>query len=99
MAVTAAADAGFVTDISGFEENVAREDGFRRSTPLRTYMRFAPGRGRGLAYDCNNERKRQDRAWQIPGNLLYYTTVSGYSYANWRVARGPSERAAICLRL
>jgi monothiol glutaredoxin len=52
-------------------------------------MRFAGAKGRGPAYDCNKERKRQDRAWQLPGNLLYYTTVSGYSYANWRVARGP----------
>jgi hypothetical protein len=43
MAVTAAADAGFVTDISGFGENVTRKDGFRRIPNSATYMRFCAG--------------------------------------------------------
>jgi hypothetical protein len=84
MAVTAAADAGFVTDISGFgRENVAPEDGFRRTT--------VSARVRGpasVAADIRCDRGREGVAMvggdatmhgSFPGYLLYYTTVSGYS--------------------
>src|SRR5690606_2799661 len=67
-----AADAGFATELSSLERNVAVENGFRG------ILRLVEGQ---LQRRHSISGSHDGNAYDRPGNLLCCTTVSGYIHA------------------